>query len=319
MVKKFFNYFLILFFLVGNLFAQNISVTAGTDSVNYLIGDYINYRLVVRSSPNLNVSVPQVADSVNQLELISEGEVIEREEEGEKILIYNYIYSVYDSADVVIPPAKITYGAAGQSFTGTAESNPVEISVHSLAIDPEGEIRDIKEPMRISLNWLLILWIALTILILLLVGYLLYKFFKQKKVEEIPERKNTTLPVHVRTLSMLNDLEKKELWQNERVKEYHTEITFIIRDYFEKRFYFPALRVTSGDILVMMKRYISDKKVLYATEKFFENADLVKFAKYKPLPEVNEEMMKQAYFIVEKTTPEEPRETERLETETADV
>ena len=39
------------------------------------------------------------------------------------------------------------------------------------------------------------------------------------------------------------------------------------------------------------------------TEDFLTNADLVKFAKYKPIATVNEEMMKQAYLIVEKTIP----------------
>jgi hypothetical protein len=41
------------------------------------------------------------------------------------------------------------------------------------------------------------------------------------------------------------------------------------------------------------------------TENFLTNADLVKFAKFSPLSSVNEEMMKQAVDIVEKTKPEE--------------
>ena len=36
------------------------------------------------------------------------------------------------------------------------------------------------------------------------------------------------------------------------------------------------------------------------------NADLVKFAKFNPLPTVNDEMMKQAKNIVTKTIPKEP-------------
>ncbi len=318
MVNKL-KYFLAILFFAGTLSAQNISVTAVTDSANYLIGDYINYRLVVRSSSDLKISVPQIPDSLNNLELIQQGEIIEDEDGSEKIRVYNYIFSVYDSADVIIPPITVTYNASGASQSGTIQSNPVQITVHSLAVDPEGEIRDIKEPMKISLNWLLILWIALIVLILLLVGYLLYKYFKQKNVEEIPERRTASIPVHVKTLSLLDELEKKELWQKDRVKEYHTEITFIIRNYFEKRFYFPALELTSGEIILMLRRYISEQKVIDATEKFFENADLVKFAKYNPLPDVNKEMMKQAYVIVEKTIPEEPRETELIESETANV
>jgi hypothetical protein len=37
------------------------------------------------------------------------------------------------------------------------------------------------------------------------------------------------------------------------------------------------------------------------TSSFLSNADLVKFAKYQPLASVNEEMMRQAEEIVQKT------------------
>jgi hypothetical protein len=48
--------------------------------------------------------------------------------------------------------------------------------------------------------------------------------------------------------------------------------------------------------------------ILETAEQFLSNADLVKFAKYKPLSAVNNEMMKQAYEIIEKTIPKERAE-----------
>jgi hypothetical protein len=41
--------------------------------------------------------------------------------------------------------------------------------------------------------------------------------------------------------------------------------------------------------------------IVATTESFLSNADLVKFAKFKPMPSVNDAMMKQAREIVEKT------------------
>jgi hypothetical protein len=46
---------------------------------------------------------------------------------------------------------------------------------------------------------------------------------------------------------------------------------------------------------------MDNQKLIDITGRFLENADLVKFAKFKPLPSVNDEMLKQAYEIVNRT------------------
>jgi TRAP-type uncharacterized transport system substrate-binding protein len=46
---------------------------------------------------------------------------------------------------------------------------------------------------------------------------------------------------------------------------------------------------------------VNNDKVYKIAESFFNNADLVKFAKFQPMPSINEQMMKQAYEIVDTT------------------
>ena len=48
--------------------------------------------------------------------------------------------------------------------------------------------------------------------------------------------------------------------------------------------------------------------IIEITYDFLSNADLVKFAKFKPMASINEEMMKQATEIVEKTKPAPEKE-----------
>ena len=59
--------------------------------------------------------------------------------------------------------------------------------------------------------------------------------------------------------------------------------------------------MTSSEIL----KYIKSKNIseeLYSKLKFIlTNADLVKFAKEKPLPEINENAIEYAFFFVEET------------------
>ena len=109
---------------------------------------------------------------------------------------------------------------------------------------------------------------------------------------------------HEAALKSLRSLEEQKLWQQGNIKEYHSRITEIIRRYFEERFNFLALEMTSSEVLLNLRSLNEGNKIMDITNSFLSNADLVKFAKFQPIPSVNEEMMKQAYEIVETTKPE---------------
>jgi len=157
--------------------------------------------------------------------------------------------------------------------------------------------------VKLPPDWILIGLIILLLFLLSVAGYFLYRYYRKKKnlrEKIIPE---FIIPSHEIALARLSDLEQKKLWQNGFVKEYHSEVTEIVRQYFESRFKFGALEMTSSEILAVLS-YLEEGKVIETiSEKFFSNADLVKFAKFEPMPKVNEEMMKQAYEIVNKTIP----------------
>ena len=57
MVKKFF-FLLILQFFLSPLFAQEITVTASTDTSDYMIGDQIQYSLIITMDKNVYIINP---------------------------------------------------------------------------------------------------------------------------------------------------------------------------------------------------------------------------------------------------------------------
>ena len=99
-------------------------------------------------------------------------------------------------------------------------------------------------------------------------------------------------------------------------KEYHSNITGIVRNYFEERFKLPALELTTTEQMQQLKKVSAAEIIFEETNKFLNNADLVKFAKFIPIASVNEEMMKQAKEIVNKTI---PTEIEKVEEELQNV
>jgi hypothetical protein len=286
--------------------AQSISVTASTDTTDYQVGDYITLTLEVRYDSKLTVQFPPVKDSVKVLEYIQELPSEKKEVDGRVVDYRKFVFSKYDSAQVTIPSLYFSYSEGKNGEKKYIATVPITINVRTLQVNPQEEIRDVKEPLKLPLNWLLIILIILLVAGLAVGAYYLYKYWKKKRQGVASVEPEIIIPPHERALSKLSELEQKKLWQNGLVKEYHSEVTEIARQYFEDRFSFRALEMPSSEILGVLSYLPEGQKIVSVAANFFSNADLVKFAKFEPIPQVNEEMMRQAYEIVNQTIPLPP-------------
>ncbi|MEW6193900.1 MAG: hypothetical protein AB1521_01950 [Bacteroidota bacterium] len=284
-------------------FAQEMSVSAYTDTTSYMVGDYITYTIEIKHDKYFVVTPPPVKDSIKVLDFIRTLPV-EKNDVNENIIEYHrFIFSKYDSGKVEIPSLQVAYTKHQSGNKHFIATNPLSIVVHTLPVNSQEDIRDIKEPVKLPLDWVLIIIIVLIAVALAVGGYYVYRFYKKKKVDVVHTEPEIKIPPHEIALQQLHLLEERKLWQQGFVKEYHSEITEIIRKYFEDRFNFRALEMTSAEILAVIN-YIEDAKVITEIlNGFFSNADLVKFAKFQPMPNVNDEMIKQAYQIVNDTIP----------------
>jgi len=310
MVNSVIKYFGVLLLLSINLSSQSISVLASVDSSDYLVGDYINYTLEIRAEKNIEITTPIIRDSLKKVEVIRELPLASKEENNIKSSSFGYIISYYDSGSVTISPIAVRYKVSGDDEEKIALSNPVTFTVHTLQVEQQADIKDVKEPLTIPLDWKFILLISFILIIILAASYYLYQRFKKKKAEQPIKKKVIRIPAHTRALAALDNLEREQLWQKGKVKEYHSNITGIIRGYFEERFNLPALELTTSEQMQQLKKVPSAENILSISNEFLNNADLVKFAKFIPLPSVNEEMMKQAKEIVAKTISNESVQVE---------
>jgi len=310
MVKFVLKYLMLFFLLSYNLSAQSVSALASVDSSDYLIGDYINYTLEVRTDKNVEIIAPFIRDSLKQVEIIKELPPVVNEEERIKATTYGFIISYYDSAAITIPPISVLYKSPGNDEEKIVLSNPVTFIVHTVPVEQQADIKDVKEPLTIPLDWQFILLIALIVLFVLAAAYYFYKRYKKKKSELPVKKKIIKIPAHVRALTALSNLENEKLWQKGMIKDYHSKITGIVRGYFEERFNLPALELTTSEQMNQLKKVPSAKGILKITSEFLSNADLVKFAKFEPIPSVNEAMMTQAKDIVTQTRTDEQAKVE---------
>ncbi|NCQ17102.1 MAG: hypothetical protein COZ80_02920 [Ignavibacteria bacterium CG_4_8_14_3_um_filter_37_9] len=283
-------------------FSQQVESKVTVDSTNYLVGDYINYLVELSAPKNVEFFFPSIKDSLNKLEFIEQLPLRKKEENGKNTFIYHFILAGYDSGLATIPSYSIPFKTPKDTSFSVLTTDSINLVIHTLPVDTTKEAKDIKEPIVIPFNWLeLLFWITTVVLVVALIYFIYKKFLKRKdQGEEEIEIQKTPYEI---ALNSLDDLEAKKLWQSGKVKEYHTEITEIIRTYFEKRFLLPALELTTDETLKLLKVKSETSKIIPLTKEFLQNADMVKFAKFIPLNEINETMLKQARQIVTVTIP----------------
>ena len=195
-----------------------------------------------------------VTDSLKNVSMIQQEKPVQEEENGKVNVTFKYILSAYDSSVVNIPPISVSYQTSGDSTTNFAFTNGVSFPVNTLKVNPQGEIKDVKPPIKILLNWKLMLYWSL--IGLFVAGILLYSYLlhRKRKTRLGSEKEAIALPSHVVALSALNELEQRKLWQKGMVKEYHSTITEIIRRYFENRFEMPAMELPTSEVVELLRR-----------------------------------------------------------------
>jgi hypothetical protein len=298
--------FLFLIMLVlswGDSFSQIITARAYSDKTTYEVGDYIYYSIEISSEQDLVVFKPALAELVKDMDVISSEEPIVEDKNGSKKILYRFIVSKYDSADVIIPSIPVSYQIGTDTTSFQVFTNPIEFAVRTVPVVTAAEIKDVKPPILIPLPLWLMLLIGVLVLTAILLGWYFYRKNQKKKLLQTKKKRIYIIPPHVKALSDLHELSEKKLWQQGLIKEYHSNITEIIRRYFEDRFHILALESTTTEIMQQLTRVVLPENIYQTVNDFLTNADLVKFAKYKPLPKVNEEMMSQAIDIVENTVP----------------
>jgi hypothetical protein len=301
--------FLFILFLPAVLFAQ-VTVNAEIDSVQIMIGNQANLKLSVTQPKETFVQFPVFSDTIaNGVEIVKQHEPDTLQINNERIeIIKNYTVAVFDSGVYFIQPFKFIV----QNDTLTTSS--LTMKAFTLPVDTVNiDFRDIKPNLLPPLTWKdiarIAMWCLLVVVLLAVIAYIVYRLVNHKSI--LPESKKKELPPHVTALESLNKLKDEKLWQQGRDKEFHTELTDVVRTYIEKRFNVNAMEMTSDEILDYLSKNEETKSVLEQLKQILKAADLVKFAKMKLLPNENESSLSNSYLFVEETKEEEKEEEEK--------
>jgi hypothetical protein len=306
-----------LVFLNQQVKAQLLTVETKIENDSILIGDQIYYRFEVTKPKGLDVTFPALHDTLaDGIEIIErkKTDTIFLDEEKQK-LIKSYTITAFDSGLFYIPPFEFPFEF--NNIRDTIMTNAGYLEVFILPVDLQAGIKDIKEPYKAPITFMEILPFLLGAILLSLIIIFAIKYFSRRKSKEtgaVIEKPKE--PAHIIAFRELNQLKKKKLWQDEKIKLYYSELTRIIREYIERRFGISAMEETSEEIFTEFKNQKLDKALYFELlRQLLVKADLVKFAKDQPLPDENEGYFNHAYSFVEHSKESLPLSEERNEYE----
>jgi hypothetical protein len=289
------------------LFSQEVSVTASVDSTHITMGDWLKLTMEVKHADSVNIVWGEFKDTLGVFEVVRLDTLPRTEAGGSVTEGRRVTLSAYDSGSFVIPAVLIAYVYTNDTTRHYVKSDPLTIQVSSVEVDTSKAIKDIKPPLSVPLTWkeiALYAGIILAIAALLYGGYAYYRK-RKRKIGDLVEDDAPKIPPHIQAMIRLKELKEKRVWQQGDVKGFYSEATEIIRQYFEGRYGIMALELTSDEVFAQLEKFALEAEVTKLIEAFFIDADLVKFAKYMPVPSENEAVIPQALEIVERTKPKE--------------
>jgi len=297
-------YIFLILLLTTAVFAQQKQVTTSIDTTKNKIGAEFKLTLKTNVDTLSKVVFPN-AKSFGALEVIQSYPIDTIRKNDRYELIKKYGLTQFDSGKYMIPSIKILIN--NKAFL----SDSLKVEVANVPVDTlKQKMYDIKDivPANEGIgDW----WKYLLVLLLIAgFGALVYWYIKKRQKEKIEEEIYKT-PIEKAT-SLLNNLEKKELWQHGEVKAYYSELTDIVRNYIEEAIDIPAMESTTSELIEGLKTASQKKKMKLSKETIdslfvvLKQADLVKFAKSKPLDfEITEDRKKieRAIVTLDKSIP----------------
>lgn len=171
----------------------------------------------------------------------------------------------------------------------------VEVDTASTEIRDLAPIEKVPYTFWELFRWVLLAWAVAAVAIV--VWWLVDRKKRHGSIFVHHEPVDTRNP-YERASEALEDLRERRLWQAGKVKEYHTELTDIVRRFIEEATGIRATDMTSSECLdaVESGEWGVESGLL---RELFMMADMVKFAKSEPLPHEHEASMKAATEFVE--------------------
>ena len=280
---------------------ENVRVTAQAYPSKVTIGDEI--RLVIQVERPRKFIVDTPTDKLNLSPFEIKRVEISPVPRGKNRVseVFTAVLTVFEIGNLKIPAFPVGY----HTESGTAKqimTEPIAVQVASVGkrSTDKDDIRPIKGPEFFDLSfiqrWFLGI-LAAALAILLVVKIILRRRKKQVDPESL-------LPAAERARRELERLKIKGYLEERKPKEFYSELSNILRRYFERQHSMIALELTTDEMLLQLKEKPFDRSIVEKIKQVLQDCDLVKFAKYEPPVAWAADLESKILEILEATEPE---------------
>lgn len=259
----------------GLVNAQQLHTFVDRDSVR--VGDTFSVSMVLEGNYNL-LAYPD-SDAFNEeLELLNRQRF--QVSAGRDSIVYTLQF--FGVEDIIIEPMDFDL-QVGQQDT-TMQSGSVPVFFKTTLAEEDDQLR----PLKPIFDFARAYWpFLLAFTLIAIIAYLVYRLLKERAQQE------TFIPTPYRVQAFVNPLDELEKTihhiasqpapMNEKeFEQFYIQLGDAIRLYLKRVYEFPALEMTSGEIVRKLQELRASADLIKKVKKVLYEADMVKFAKFNP-------------------------------------
>jgi hypothetical protein len=241
-------------------------VSATIDSTTLFIGDQTDLHLRATCEVGEQVQLPVLAEQlVDGIEILDRT-IVDTTTLNDGRVQYNQYLTLTSFSDSLFYIAPLPFVSGDDTVWSESLMlnvvQPFEMDSTDLAIT------DIKGIYRAPIWWWGILrWVLLALAIagVGVGGYYLITYLQSRagKSEDAAEPSEPLRPAEEVALEKLDAIREEKIWQTGLVKEYHTQLTDVVREYIARRFEVSSTEQTSDETLRAIRPLLNEKKDLY--------------------------------------------------------
>ncbi|KGN70533.1 hypothetical protein [Porphyromonas sp. COT-108 OH1349] len=266
---------------------SRVRVVTSIDPASILVGEQsvLTIKVYTPKGAKVNINLPENA-LLNGVEVLSAPVLKDSSMISDDIAerIYTVPVTAFDSATYEVKPVDVL---VDNQVYSQEEAPLLQATNIPVDVSKPDQFFGIKENWKVPFVWKDYLWIlyllaSSLLFIAAVVLLVIYIARKRKTAVALPPDIPVTDP-YTEAKSTLEELRKAELWRQGSVKEHYTILSDTIRRYLERTLGLSTMDKTSAEIVEQMslRKEVKHEHV-GELRALLSEADLVKFAKYKP-------------------------------------
>jgi hypothetical protein len=268
----------------------------------YTVGDPIQLTLSVTHPDDHTVILPELGESWGDAVVRSQSPATTvGNADGTETTSQVIDVRIFSPGTFTTPPLGITISDSKGDLSN-AIADPIELTISSVLIEGDTQLRDIKPQIALSVSNLLALAVvglaaAATGLGIALLGW------RRRRARLALAGVDNRPPDRI-ALDELARIAELGLPERGRFKEHYTLVSDCIRAYGERIFDIPVLERTTGEVLTSLRQANVAQDVMRTFITFLDESDLVKFSTFRPDSASAYRLLDSGREIVELTRPD---------------